>query len=189
MQTIARNTLLSSAAALMLMAGTAYGQTTGTTGTGTTLGTTTEQTTGAGQTVLPGTTTGQATTGAPAAELTLPPERGALREGVGELRTQDLDGMDVYSIGGEEVGEVEGLVQHNGDPHLVVSFGTGWFNWGGGDRVAIPVEHFERAQDGLIVQLTDAQAAALEEYVSEIDTGQMTQYETVGDAYALPAAE
>jgi sporulation protein YlmC with PRC-barrel domain len=185
MQTIARNTLLSSAAALMLMAGTAYGQTTLTEEP--VLPGATEETVGAGETVLPGTVAEGEQAGA--AALTLPPERGQLREGVGELRTQDLEDMNVYSVGGEEVGEVEGLVRHNGDPHLVVSFGTGWFNWGGGDRVAIPVEHFERAQDGLIVQLTDAQAAALQEYVSQIDTEQMTEYETVGDAYALPAAE
>lgn len=171
MQTIGRNTLLSGVAALILMAGTAYGQTT------------TEETVLPGDTATQSTT--QSTTAGPAADLTLPAERGELREGVGELRTEDLDGMNVYSIEGEEIGEIEGLVQNEGDPHLIVSLGTGWFNWGGGDRVAIPVEHFERSQDGLTVQLTDAQAAALEEYVSEIDSEQMTRYETIGDAYTV----
>jgi sporulation protein YlmC with PRC-barrel domain len=167
MQTIGRNTLLGGIAALVLAAGTAHGQTT------------------TGETTLPGDTPAQTTTTGPAADLTLPAERGQLHEGVGELRTEDLEGMNVYSIEGQEIGEVEGLVLNEGAPHLVVSLGTGWFNWGGGDRVAIPAENFERSEDGLTVQLTDAQAAALEEYVSEIDPEQMTRYETIGDAYTV----
>lgn len=110
-------------------------------------------------------------------------ERPVLQPGMGEISLEELDDMDIYSVGGEEIGEVEELIRRGGEVHAVMEINDSWFDWDD-EEVLVPLHLFERTEDGLRLPITEEQANALEEYVDEVDDETLGDYRTVSEAYA-----
>ncbi len=91
----------------------------------------------------------------------------AKRGGLYDMSANELNGMDVITSDGEDVGGIEKIVMSpdNQNIHAVVTFG-GLLGIGG-KTVLIPLEKFTRTNDELHVKATQSQLKAMNDYGSE----------------------
>jgi Family of unknown function (DUF6470)/PRC-barrel domain len=86
-----------------------------------------------------------------------------------QVTAADLEGRDVVTLHGEEVGEIEGIFQNGGKFYAIVAHGG--FLGIGEDRVALPVERIAMQGDQVVLLgLTEEQLAQMPEY--DFDTDQ-----------------
>ena len=108
-------------------------------------------------------------------------EAGGLYASFAERRVSDLVGMDVLSASGNDVGEIDRLIRGTGGRLLAV-VGVGGFLGLGEHDVAVPLDRFSMAEDGLMLDgLSEAQLEAMPEWDERGEV--MPLGMTVGEAY------
>lgn len=86
-----------------------------------------------------------------------------------EVGPVDLEGRNVVTFEGEEIGEVDSLVMSGGEVHAIVAHGG--FLGIGQNRVAVPMQRLGmRGEDVVLLGLTEEQIDALPEF--DFETGQ-----------------
>lgn len=115
-------------------------------------------------------------------------ERREPSEALRAMRIEDLEDKEVQSAEGEDIGQIQRIVRHEGELKAVVALGGGWFNWGA-EEVLVPLAMFEPAgDDALRLPLTEAQASALESYAE--DVGERVEGDgTVGSMWGDDSAD
>ena len=106
---------------------------------------------------------------------------GGLYAAFAESRVSDLVGMNVLSTNGNDVGEIDRLIRTAGG-ELAAVVGVGGFLGLGEHDVAIPLDRFAMANDGLMLEgLTEEELQTMPEWdeMGEV----MPLGMTVGDAY------
>jgi hypothetical protein len=80
-----------------------------------------------------------------------------------QVTAADLEGRDVITVRGEEIGEIEGIFQNGGSLYAVVAHGG--FLGIGEDQIAIPAERIAVQGDQVILLgLTEEQLDQMPEY-------------------------
>jgi hypothetical protein len=98
----------------------------------------------------------------------------------GQTLVSDLIGRDVIGADGEDMGEVDQLVNFDGTANAVVGIG-GFLGFGEHD-VAIPLSNFTMTEEGLMLDsMTEEQLRAMEEWDPALGT-EMDRALTVEDA-------
>lgn len=86
-----------------------------------------------------------------------------------QVTAADLEGRDVHTLRGEEVGEIEGIFENDGQLYAIISHGG--FLGMGEDEIAIPAERIAMQGDEIVLLgLTDEQLDQMPDY--DFDTDQ-----------------
>ena len=80
------------------------------------------------------------------------------------MSVDEIEGMDVYGPGGEEIAEVDDVLIGEDGSSLAVSLDVGGFLGIGDKDVAIPLESLSVSPNGLSIDLTEEELEALPEF-------------------------